>query len=187
MPEPSYRGILFLVVGPSGAGKDSLISGARRALSGDPAFVFPRRAVTRPAFAGGSDRALDEAGFAAEERAGGFALSWRAHGFAYGVPRAIEADLAAGHRVVVNVSRAVIEEARRRYAPVRVVMVTAPPDVLARRLRARGRETDGEIARRLDRAGAFPIAGPDVAEIVNDGTLDDAIRRFVAVLEETPP
>ncbi|MGA7013248.1 MAG: phosphonate metabolism protein/1,5-bisphosphokinase (PRPP-forming) PhnN, partial [Pseudolabrys sp.] len=42
-------GRLVLVVGPSGAGKDTVITGAKAACAADSTFVFPRRVVTRPA------------------------------------------------------------------------------------------------------------------------------------------
>lgn len=70
-------GILFVVVGPSGAGKDTLMDGARRALAQGERFGFARRLITRPADAGGEEHeAIDEAGFAALAAAGGLLVSW---------------------------------------------------------------------------------------------------------------
>lgn len=169
------RGVLVLVVGPSGAGKDTLIAWCRTHLAGNPAVVFPRRAVTRPADAEVEDHdTVSEAAFEAAIGRGDFALHWRAHGLGYGIPGAIVADLAAGRNVVVNVSRAVLDEARRRFPPVRIVVVTAPPAVLAERLRRRNREADGDIALRLARAEAYAPSGPDVVTLSNDGALEAA-------------
>lgn len=177
------RGMLFLVVGPSGVGKDSVLDGARAALADDPGFLFPRRMITRPADAGGEiHEPMTPEAFDAAEAAGAFCLSWRAHGLAYGIPRSAADALAAGRSVVVNVSRTVIAQARRDLAPVRVVAITAAPEALAARLRARGREGEAEIARRLARAAAFTLAGEDVITLSNDGALADTVAACVALL-----
>ena len=177
------RGTLVLVVGPSGAGKDSLIAWCRQRLAGDPAVVFPRRVVTRTADSGAEDHdAATEAEFEAGVAEGAFALHWRAHGLGYGIPASIAADLAAGRNVVVNVSRAVLDEARRRFPPVRVAVVTAPPEVLAERLRRRNRETVGDIATRLARAAAYAPTGPDVVLIENAGSLEEAGAHLAALV-----
>jgi phosphonate metabolism protein PhnN/1,5-bisphosphokinase (PRPP-forming) len=173
--------MLVPVVGPSGAGKDTLLAVARVALAGDGRFVFPRRAITRPAEAGGEEHeALSEAAFAARAAAGGFALRWRAHGLAYGIPRAIEDELLAGRVVVVNLSRTVIAEAAARY-PTRLVVVSAPPDLLAARLAGRGREDAADIAQRLAREVALPACVASV-EVVNDGDVASGVARLVAAL-----
>jgi phosphonate metabolism protein PhnN/1,5-bisphosphokinase (PRPP-forming) len=179
------RGTLFLVVGPSGAGKDTLIRAARAALGDDASIVFARRVITRRAADPNEDfEAVRRAEFAARAAAGGFMLCWRAHGTDYGIPKGYADDLAAGRHVVASVSRAVIEEAARSFAPVRVIEVTASPDVLARRLAGRGREDAAAIAERLRRQVKLPSGVPTV-RIVNDGALDDAVRAFVTALKET--
>jgi ribose 1,5-bisphosphokinase len=178
------RGTLHLVCGPSGVGKDTLIDAARAAR---PDLVVPRRVITRPAEAGGEahDAATPDA-FAAMEAEGAFLLSWRAHGLAYGIPASAGAALAAGRHVLANVSRSVVAEARRRAAPVRVLLVTAPAEALARRLAARGREAEAEIARRLARAELEGPTGPDVVTIVNDD-LAAAKAAFLAALAPPMP
>jgi phosphonate metabolism protein PhnN/1,5-bisphosphokinase (PRPP-forming) len=180
----SGRGTLVLVVGPSGAGKDSIIAGAADALRDDRRFVFARRLITRPAEAGGEDHiALSAAEFAARRTAGELLLHWRAHGLDYGLPGALAAALAGGRSVVANVSRTVTAAARQRLAPVTVVAITASPETLAARLAARGREDATDIDSRLRRAAAW---SPDRADAVidNDGALDAAVARFVAVLRQ---
>ncbi len=169
--------MLVLVVGPSGAGKDTLLDAARRTLAGDRRFRFVRRVITRPAGSGGEDHeAVTEAEFAARD----FALHWQAHGLRYGIPADIGDDLASGVVVVANVSRAVIADAATRY-PVRVIEVTAPPQLLAERLAARGRETAADIAARLART--VPLPDDVVAETVsNDTTPEAGAQRFLAAL-----
>jgi len=175
------RGTLFLVVGPSGAGKDTLIDAARAAR---PDLVVPRRVVTRAGPSPGEAiEPVSEAQFAATEAAGGFALSWRAHGLAYGVPAAMEDALTAGRDVLVNVSRSVVDVARARHAPVRVIVVTARAEVLARRLAARGRESEADVAARLARAEVNMPAGPDVRVVLNEGTLAEATAAFLDALQ----
>ncbi|RMD61857.1 MAG: phosphonate metabolism protein/1,5-bisphosphokinase (PRPP-forming) PhnN [Alphaproteobacteria bacterium] len=176
-------GCLSLVVGPSGAGKDTLIRGARTALAGDGTFVFPPREVTRPVAPDCEEHvSIAEAEFRARRAAGAYALSWRAHGLGYGIPRRIEHDLDRGRTVVVNVSRTVIAEARRRYPRVRVIHVTAPPALLAARLRGRGRECDLAVAARLARAEEITVTGADVVTLVNDGPPERAVQQFIHLL-----
>lgn len=173
--------MLVAVVGPSGAGKDTLMGLARARLAGDARFVFAQRAITRPAGAGGEDhRALDDAGFAAERAAGGFALWWEAHSLSYGIPRAIEHDLAERRVVVANLSRGVLAAAASRYR-LRVLVITAPVAVLAARLAARGREDAADIAARLAREATLP-AGLDVATVMNDAAPEEGAARVIAAL-----
>ncbi|MCX7961298.1 MAG: phosphonate metabolism protein/1,5-bisphosphokinase (PRPP-forming) PhnN [Burkholderiales bacterium] len=178
------RGRLVYLVGPSGAGKDSLLAWVR---AQRPARVrVAPRAVTR-ATGGGTDFAVSEARFAALLARGAFALYWRANGLAYGVPRAIERWLAAGLTVVVNGSRAHLAEARLRFPALEAVHVTAPKLLLARRLAQRAREPEAEIVRRLARNDDAFAAVPEAAlTIVNDGPLAHAGRQLLEFVEPRP-
>jgi phosphonate metabolism protein PhnN/1,5-bisphosphokinase (PRPP-forming) len=177
------RGLLVLVVGASGVGKDTLLDAARALLAGNEDFAFPRREITRPADAGGEDHvAVDRATFEARRDSGSYALAWDAHGLGYGVPGSIEADLAAGRRVIVNASRTVIAAARVAFGAVRVVNVTAPLALRAQRLATRGREAASDIEARLARDGLEPEPGADVIDVANDSTIAEGVERFVAAL-----
>jgi ribose 1,5-bisphosphokinase len=174
--------MLIAVVGPSGAGKDALIAAARTALAGDPEFVFPKREITRPA--GGDEPfvSVDEASFEARRRVGAYAFSWRANGFGYGAPAAAARQALAGKRVVVNVSRAILPLIRARFGERRIILVEAARQTVAERLKARGRESEAEIADRLSRFDAGEVAGDDVVVVRNDGPFEEAVAAFIAAL-----
>ena len=173
--------LLILVVGPSGAGKDTLLNGARVVLGDDPGVRFVRRVITRPGDLGEEEHeSVTEQAFLVRQEAGDFALSWRAHGLHYGIPADISLDLARGRVVIANVSRAVVAEAAERF-PVAVVEITAPADVLARRLAARGREDAADVARRLSRAIELPLP-VERATVVNDGTAAEGAARLLAAI-----
>lgn len=169
--------MLVLVVGPSGAGKDTLLNGAGRLLSGDRRFRFVRRVITRPAEAGGEDH---EPVTPEEFARRNFALSWEAHGFSYGIPPDVADDLAKGVVVVANVSRTVIAQAAERFA-VKVIEITAPAGILATRIRARAREDGREIQARLARVVSLP-AGVPVERVLNDGSVTSGVARLVEII-----
>ena len=180
----SGEGIFVPVVGPSGSGKDSLISYARKRLADRPSIHFARRTITRRADPETEDHdTLDKAGFLAAEAAGAFAISWRSHGLCYGIARDVEQHLSAGGIVVANLSRGSVREACARFARVIPVLVTVSPAVLAARLAARGRETSTEIADRLARNAAYKAFDIACHEIDNSGPLEQAGEALLALLE----
>ena len=171
------RGTLFLIAGPSGAGKDTLIAEARKRLSEH--YVFPRRVITRPTRSDAELHSFEtEARFQQSRADGAFALSWEAHGLLYGVPRSIDEDLKSGRHVVINVSRDVVATARQAYDPARTILVTAPREVLERRLATRGREPPGDIALRLARQ----LEVEADAVVCNEGNLGTALDQFLTAL-----
>lgn len=172
-------GRLVAIVGPSGSGKDTLMAGLA---AQDARVVLARRAITRPRDAGGEDHdALDPAAFAARAAQGDFLVHWHAHGLDYGIPRDVLVDVARGKVVLFNGSRAALAAARAAFPRLEVVMITAPPAVLAARLAARGREGAADIAQRLARGGALAV--PDGARVVvNDADVATGVARLALSL-----
>jgi ribose 1,5-bisphosphokinase len=167
-------GKFVLVVGPSGAGKDTVLNYARAQLAARPEFIFARRVITRLADTTEDHESVTETEFSSRR----FALAWEAHGLHYGIPLEIEASLSAGNTVIANVSRSVIAQARLRYSCA-VIEITAPPEVLAARLAARNREGATNIAGRLTRAA--PASQADTV-IINDTTPEHAGVAFLKAL-----
>jgi ribose 1,5-bisphosphokinase len=173
-------GALVAVVGPSGAGKDTLIRIAQERFAGEDRVIFPRRIVTRPTGAWEDHDSLDPEAFAAADAAGLFAMTWTAHGLHYGIPAATLALVRDGSIVVANLSRAVVGPARDRFDRVVSVYVTAPPEILAARIVARGREE--ALAERVARATALAPGGDYDVVIENAGPVEAAAGRLVDVV-----
>jgi ribose 1,5-bisphosphokinase len=174
-------GILVSVVGPSGVGKDTVISEARRKLAGEPDFLFVRRMVTRANNAYEDHDSISEADFAAGVRDNTFALHWRAHGLGYAVPLATRNAVERGAIAICNLSRSALEDARRVFPRTVTVLVTASTDVLVQRLALRGRETREAIAGRLERERLPAAVQPDYT-IANDGSRDAGGEQLVQFL-----
>jgi phosphonate metabolism protein PhnN/1,5-bisphosphokinase (PRPP-forming) len=176
-------GALVLVVGPSGAGKDTLMDYARAALREDPRFVFARRVVTRMSSGLGEDHdCVDDEAFSRLQNSGDFALHWHAHGLSYAIPASIHAQMAAAKVVIANVSRSVIAQAEQVVETVIVLHITAAPHVLAQRLAGRGRETADDILQRLQRDAPLRVDRAPVVTVRNEGTIEAAAAHVLDVL-----
>lgn len=176
---------LFYVIGPSGAGKDTLMLAARQALAGQQ-VLFAHRYVTRALDAGGENYiSLSEAEFALRQQEKLFWLVWQSHGLSYGVGQEVVSWLKQGLSVVVNGSRGYLPQAQAMAKQADVVLVPiwihCDTPVLAQRLAQRGRETAAEIEERLVRADAFPP--PQGAVVIdNSGSLEKAVEQLLHCL-----
>jgi ribose 1,5-bisphosphokinase len=176
-------GRLIYVMGPSGAGKDTLLAFARERLMGGDT-LFAHRYITRTAAAGGENHvALTDEEFSSRSAAGLFALDWTSHRLRYGIGIEIDTWLARGHRVVVNGSRAHLGSALARYPSLQAVLIEAAPEVLAMRLAARGREAADEVLARLARQPVFEVPeATGFVRIDNSGMLSDAGAALIRAL-----
>ncbi len=184
LTDRSDGGVMAVVVGPSGAGKDTLMAAAARHFAGHEQVIFARRVITRNADAGGEDHdGVSEGEFAALERDGRFAVSWAAHGLHYGIPAETRDAVAQGRLVIANGSRSALGKFKAAYPSLVVINVTASPEVLAARLEARGRESREDIMRRLERSSLSVDGDYSVVTIDNSGALEDAAQHLIAVLQ----
>ncbi|MER8825157.1 phosphonate metabolism protein/1,5-bisphosphokinase (PRPP-forming) PhnN [Mesorhizobium sp. M0938] len=182
---PIRDGVFVAVVGPSGAGKDTVIGYARTLFADESRLEFVRRVITRPSDTASEDHdTLADAAFTEAEADGAFAISWEAHGLRYGIPADVDWSVANGRVAIANVSRAIIPVLRERYANLAIVEITASPEILAERLAMRGRESRGEVLARLSRSANLALSGPGVTSIDNSGAREAAGERFADVLRK---
>jgi phosphonate metabolism protein PhnN/1,5-bisphosphokinase (PRPP-forming) len=176
-------GLMVLVVGPSGAGKDTLMQAAAHRLQGDERYVFFQRVLTRDAKAGGEDHLpMTEDKFRDAFALGAFCLSWRAHGLAYGIPISMIGALRHGRTTIVNVSRHMISAAEDIWPRVGVIYVDADVATREQRIAARKRELAADIMTRLTRTVEFSTRRAPVLEVQNNGSIDAGVALFVSAL-----
>jgi len=181
-------GRLIYLMGPSGAGKDSLIDAARQPLSALGCEVA-RRVITRSAESVGEE-ALEVTAreFEQREEQGDFALSWKANGLGYGIPVVIDSWLAQGRHVLVNGSRGYLPKARQRYPDLIPIVLTVDGEVLRRRLLRRARESLPEIEKRLQRNQQFSSAKwldeEGVVRLDNSTELETTLEHLLGILRE---
>jgi ribose 1,5-bisphosphokinase len=173
---------LVYLMGPSGAGKDTLLAYARARL--DPTRVlFAHRYITRPDSAGGENHvALSAIEFEARRAAGLFALSWQSHGYCYGIGTEIDLWRKQGFLVVVSGARSAWLPARQRYPDAIGIMIEASVELRAARLALRGREETAAIRERLDREVQVDLDST-VQRLDNSGSLVQAGEALTQMLE----
>lgn len=168
------KGTWVFICGSSGAGKDSVIGAAREILQAHTGIIFSRRMVTRPVQPGSDHDPVSETDFQNLVHTAQLSWHWSAHGYGYGIAGHYAAEVQAGRVVVVNGSRAHVNQLAPSPA-VRVVQITADAARLATRLESRGRDAAGAIAERLTRNALFTEMQAQCV-IVNNGPVEAAGR-----------
>ncbi|OSM97414.1 ribose 1,5-bisphosphokinase [Lonsdalea populi] len=177
---------LIYLIGPSGAGKDSLLDAIRA--SSPQGLLVAHRYITRPAGLPGENHVsltVDE--FQLRRRSGLFALYWQAHHYRYAVGIEVDLWLERGMDVVVNGSRAHLKQAKQYYgSQLFPICLAVSPAILRHRLLARGRENADQIEERLRRADEQQHNLPsDCALLQNDGPLQQTLAQFWQLLSRT--
>ena len=168
---------LFVVAGPSGVGKGTLIARARAAL---PELEVSTSATTRPRRPDEQDgreyHFLTAAEFARRVEAGDFLEHVSYAGNRYGTLRSeVEQRLRDGGSVVLEIEVAGAREIRRQM-PGAVLVFVAPPTMedLEARLRGRRQNTEIEVADRLRIAAEEMRARPEFDHTITNDNVDRA-------------
>jgi guanylate kinase len=186
MPDPA-KGLLFIVSGPSGAGKTTLSGAALRAF---PDLIMSVSCTTRPPREGENDgidyHFVDAARFAEMIEADELAEWAEVHGNRYGTPRGpIEKHLDAGRDVLLDIDVQGAAQLRSRY-PEAVAVFVLPPDrsTMESRLRGRGTDDDAVVRRRLDNACREIARAAEYDHILVNRSRDEAIGEFEEIVRE---
>ncbi len=175
------QGSWVFVAGPSGAGKDTVIDYARSACAANVKIQVARRLVTRAPNEFEDHDSLSTEEFERRRSRGEFILCWQAHDLSYGIAHVWQEKVAAGSIIICNVSRTLLPDMANRVAGrFRTVLVTAPSDVLAARITARGRDPANGSRTGRDLDGDIRQIADLVIE--NTGTPEQAGNQFVELL-----
>jgi ribose 1,5-bisphosphokinase len=173
------KGRLFLIVGNSGSGKDSIIKGVKALL---PALKVAKRFITREPDGFEDNHFVSFDNFNSLLKRGEFFLNWTSYGLNYGVSKEALDWLAEGHDVLINISRDIIDAAKKLYRNTKVVFVNAPLEQVINRIKLRGREDNKSVNERVNRA----ITNQDYSYadyvIDNSGDLNKAINQLRSIL-----
>ena len=186
MTERARPGLLAIICGPSGVGKQTVLA----ALEGKWPFRFAVSATTRPPRPGEKDG--EHYFFLTEEEFDSWAergllLEWERYaGRRYGTPVAeVDERLARGENVVLDIEA---KGARRimELRPEAVAVFLEPPSLeeLERRLRGRGDMTPEAVASRMAAAAEQMEIGRGFPHPVMNERVDDAVDEILAILEE---
>jgi guanylate kinase len=174
-------GRLTLITGPSGVGKGTLV---QRLLAHHPQIWLSISATTRAPRAGEVEGehyfVLSREAYEAQVAEGGF-LEWAEFaGNLYGTPRQpVEAQLAAGRPVLLEIELEGARQVRRSFAAGFQIFVEPPSFAeLERRIRGRGTDSEEAIGRRLERARVELAAAPEFDAVLVNGDLDAALAEL---------
>jgi ribose 1,5-bisphosphokinase len=167
---------LIYVVGPSGAGKDTLLTWLKSHVRSSSLLHWARRTIDRPSsieFNAEQHESVEAEEFEKLLKEGAFAMHWEANSHRYGIRFQEIAPLYQFKWVIVNGSRGYLSSVAKDYPGLTILHITADQELLRKRLIDRGRESNEMIEERLRRE--VPIITPphsNLIEIINNGSLE---------------
>jgi len=176
---------VFVITGPSGVGKGTLIRGLLERVSGLELSVSATTRAPRPGEVDGVDyHFLTPDEFDARVAAGDFVEHATYSGNRYGTRRSeLERPLAKGEGVVLEIE---VQGARqvRAAIPEAVAVFIAPPsrEALRARLLSRGTDSSEQVDARLQTAVRELEAQPEFAHVVVNDRLEEATGELASIV-----
>jgi guanylate kinase len=174
------RGLLIVLSSPSGAGKSTL---SRMLMEADPQITMSVSATTRPKRPGEEEGVhyhfVDDAEFDRMIGAGDFVEWAPVFGYRYGTPKSPVKDaLRDGRDILFDIDWQGTQQLHAAMGEDLVRMFLLPPsmDELERRLQARGTDSDGVIADRMDRADAEISHWAEYDYVLINRDADDCLK-----------
>ena len=179
------KGLLLVVTAPSGAGKSSLIEAVMR---DDPRLKLSVSYTTRAPRPGEQDgreyHFIDDRRFLAMLERGEFLESAEVHGFRYGTSQKVIQDaLARGEDLVLEIDWQGAQQVRR-LLPDGVGVFILPPSIaeLERRMRARGKDAEAVIQRRMAAAAEEISHAPEFEYAIINKDFEIARQDLQAII-----
>ncbi|MHA2295694.1 MAG: hypothetical protein ACXAEU_09070 [Candidatus Hodarchaeales archaeon] len=178
---------LILVVGSSGSGKDTLIYEAAHSLfSSEIQVKIARRWITRPMHRSEDFHSVSVDEFLEAEQMGKFVFSWFIYDIHYGIPSDIIEWFSKDQVVLVNVSRGILFEARKRYPSCKIIKIVVPTEIAEKRVRSRGRERGSKVEERIHRMKReVPMPDPDL--VIENIYLEESVHTLVSYVRSLYP
>ena len=178
-----FSGTLFLVVGNSGSGKDSIIKAVLERYHSDLKNIhLTQRYITRPPSGDEDNISISPEEFREMSKQGKFALEWHIYGLDYGIPIEIDSWLKKGHPVLANVSRTIVKKACEIYRNLKIIFIEVPFEITLKRVKARARESGKRLEERIERAKNNQKFSDADFVVDNSEELENAVNQFLNYL-----
>ena len=174
---------LFYVMAAPGAGKDSVMTYARRKLNGSYPVLFALRYITRPLDVKSQNQIhLTLREFKFREKNKLFSMHWQSNGHHYAVGKEINYWMYQGFSVVVSGSREYLPEVIKKYKDIKPILIETSHDVIVRRLSYRYQKYVGETKRKIANDHIVTLPDLPIVRISNDGPIETSGKEFLSII-----